>query len=358
FHVTGVQTCALPISEYMTPSFPSLTFPNHYTLVTGMYPANHGLIGNNFYDPILERSYSLGDPKTVRDSSWYGGTPLWVLAEQQDMVTASLFWVGSEAAIQGVRPSYYYNYTEKITMEERIQIVMEWLALPEEKRPHFITFYLSEPDHSGHRFGPDASETKAAVKRVDSTIYALTKAVETTGLPVNFIFVSDHGMTSVERDNPIKVPKILDADEYVVPALGALMEVHVKDKQKVQLLYDSLQNGSDGIYEVYLRRDLPKHLHFNKYTDRFGRIGDIVLLAKWPRVFSRRSTIPGYHGFDPKEVDDMQTIFYAWGPAFKNGLKISSFENIHVYPLVTQVLGLKHANKIDGKKRVLKKILK
>lgn len=345
-------------AAYMMPSFPSLTFPNHYTLVTGMYPAHHGLIGNNFYDPLAQRSYSLGDANTVRDSSWYGGTPLWVLAEQQGMLAASLFWVGSEAAVQDVRPSYYYNYTEKISMKERIQVVVDWLSLPEEVRPHLITFYLSEPDHSGHRYGPDAPETAAAVKRVDSTIYALTKAVEATGLPVNFVFTSDHGMTNVVRDNPIPVPKILDSDAYIVPALGSMLEVHVKDKKRIQSLYDSLRVSSSGDYQVYLKSDIPKHLYFNEKHDRFERIGDIILLAKWPRVFSRRPTIPGYHGFDPQEVPDMRTIFYAWGPAFKSGLEISSFENIHVYPLVTNILGLKHANKIDGKKRVLKKIMK
>lgn len=186
-------------AESMIPSFPSLTFPNHYTLVTGMYPAHHGLVNNSFYDPQRKEGYWLSDKTKVRDGSWYGGTPLWVLAEQQQMIAASLFWVGSEAKIKGIRPTYYYEFTEKISIQERVKVVKDWLDLPADRRPHLITFYLSEPDHAAHRYGPDAPETQQAVQLVDSVVYQLTEVVKATGLPVNFIFVSDHGMTSVDR---------------------------------------------------------------------------------------------------------------------------------------------------------------
>ncbi|GAB3814882.1 hypothetical protein GCM10028895_08410 [Pontibacter rugosus] len=150
-------------AESMLPSFPSKTFPNHYTLVTGMYPASHGLINNYFYDPQRKESYSMRDRDKVEDSSWYGGVPLWVLAEQQQMLTASFYWVGSEAPVQGVRPTYWYTYNEKIPFESRVKTVVDWLELPEEKRPHLITFYMPEVDHAGHSYGPEAPETKAAV---------------------------------------------------------------------------------------------------------------------------------------------------------------------------------------------------
>lgn len=341
----------------MIPSFPSVTFSNHYTLVTGLYPSHHGLVGNRFYDPIKGSSYSMADKEKVGDGSWYGGTPIWVLAEQQRMVTANLFWIGSEAEIKGIRPSYYYNYTEDISIDERIKTVVDWLNLPEDKRPHFITFYLSEPDKSGHWYGPDASETQAAVKMVDSTIYELTKAVETTGLPVNFIFVSDHGMTAVDRENPIPVPEVIDTAKFIMPSIGTMIDLHAKDKADILPLYEKLKKQEKD-YKVYLKADMPEHLHYGAKNDKTNRIGDILLLPEWPKVFSNRKPNAGYHGFDPYKVKDMHTVFYAWGPAFKSGIEIPAFESIHVYPLISEILGLNYTEKIDGRKEVLLPILK
>src|SRR5882757_7649495 len=165
----------------MLPSYPSLTFPNHYTLVTGLYPSHHGLVNNYFYSSQRKQSYSMHNSRTVTDGSWYGGTPLWVLAEQQHMLTASFYWVGSEADIKGIRPSYYYRYSDSIPIDRRIQVVVNWLQLPPERRPHFITFYFPRTDHDGHEYGPNAPQTGEAVRWVDSAIQKLTDAVKATG---------------------------------------------------------------------------------------------------------------------------------------------------------------------------------
>ncbi|RYY19704.1 MAG: alkaline phosphatase family protein, partial [Sphingobacteriaceae bacterium] len=322
----------------MIPSFPSLTFPNHYTIVTGLYPSHHGLVNNSFYDAAKDKRYSMSDSTAVRDSSWYGGTPLWVLAEQQQMLTASMFWVGSEAAIKGVRPTYYYAYNERITVDERIKIVKQWLNLPEEKRPHLITFYLSEPDHSSHTFGPEALQTKQAVKTVDSVLFELTKAVKSTGLPVNFVFVSDHGMTAVDREHPIATPAAIDPNKFIIPASGTMMELYAKQKADILPVYNQLKQSAQS-YSVYLKSEMPAHFHYNTSDDRYNRIADILLLPKWPQVFANRKPGVGYHGFDPAEVKDMHASFMAWGPVFKRKTRIPSFENIHVYPMVTKILG-------------------
>ena len=344
-------------AESMIPGFPSVTFPNHYTLVTGMYPSHHGLVNNSFYDKQRADRYSMGAKEKVRDGSWYGGTPLWVLAEQQQMLAASMFWVGSEADIKGVRPSYYYNYTEKISSDQKIQTVIDWLNLPEEKRPHLITFYLSEPDHAGHVYGPDAAQTIAAVKDVDATIYKLTEAVKATGLPVNFIFVSDHGMTAVDRENPIALPAAIDPDKFIIPTSGTMVDLHAKNKADIMPVYKQLK-AAEKDYKVYLKKNVPRKYHYRTKDDRMNRIGDILLVPEWPKVFSQRKPGMGYHGFDPTVVKDMHATFYAWGPAFKSGLKIKSFENVHVYPLITEILGLQQTEKIDGKKKVLEGVLK
>lgn len=345
-------------AEAMIPSFPSVTFPNHYTLVTGLYPSHHGLVGNSFYDPAKSDSYSMGNKQKVRDSSWYGGTPLWVLAEQQQMLSASMFWVGSEAAVKGVRPTYSYNYTEEIPVSRRIAIIKGWLSLPEAERPHLITFYLSEPDHAGHRYGPDAPETAHAVKMVDSVVNALTAAVKETGLPVNFVFVSDHGMTAVDREHPIPMPTAIDPAKFIIPSSGTMVDLHAKDKADIMPVHEQLKKTEGSDYKVYLKGNVPSYLHYGAGDDRFNRIGDILLVPEWPKVFSNRKPGAGYHGFDPKVAKDMQATFLAWGPLFKQGLKIPAFENVNVYPMIAELLKLKIGEAVDGKAATLHGILK
>jgi predicted AlkP superfamily pyrophosphatase or phosphodiesterase len=347
----GVQAAS------MIPGYPSVTFPNHYTLATGLYPAHHGLVNNSFLDEKENERYSMGAKAKVRDGKWYGGTPLWVLAEQQQMIAASMFWVGSEAEIKGIRPSYYYDYNESIPVIKRIQAVKDWLSLPEEKRPHLITFYLSEPDHAGHSFGPDAPQTEKAVAMVDSIIFELTKAVQTTGLPVNYVFVADHGMTAVDRENPIPTPAAIDTAKYIIASSGTLMDIHAKNKADIMPLYEQLKQ-TEKDYKVYLKKDMPANLHYSDTDDRMNRIGDILLIPQWPKVFSNRKPGIGHHGFDPNVVKDMHATFLAWGPQFKEGIQIPSFENVNVYPLIAEILGLTYDKNIDGKIEVLEPILK
>jgi len=344
-------------AESMIPSYPSVTFPNHYSIATGMYPSHHGLVNNSFLDEKMNEKYTMGAKAKVRDGKWYGGTPLWVLAEQQHMIAASMFWVGSEAAIKGVRPSYYYDYTEQISVDKRISIIKKWLSLPEEQRPHLITFYLSEPDHAGHSFGPEAPQTARAVKMVDSVIYQLTEAIKPLGLPVNYIFVSDHGMTAVDREHPIATPSAIDTAKYIIASSGTLMDIHAKNKADIQPLYEKLKSEEKD-FSVYLKSNMPKHLHYSTADDRMNRIGDILLIPTWPKVFANRKPGIGHHGFDPTVVKDMHASFLAWGPAFKTQVKIPSFENVNVYPLITTILGLSYQEQIDGKPAVLKSILK
>lgn len=341
----------------MKPSYPSVTFPNHYTIATGMYPSHHGLVANWFYDATKERSYNMSNKKEVGDSSWYGGTPLWVLAEQNQLLSASMFWVGSEAAVKGVRATYSYNYTEKIPVDRRITIVKEWLSLPEDKRPHFITFYINEPDHAGHSYGPDAPQTAAAVRMVDTAIDRLTEAVKSTGLPVNFVLVADHGMTAVDTMHWIPFPAAIDTAKFLIQSSGTTVSLYAKDRQAIIPLYKQLKQEAKD-YQVYLKKDVPAYLHYGAADDRYNRIGDILLLPVWPRVFAGQKPKTGYHGFDPAKVKDMHAIFYAWGPAFKQGITIPTFENVHVYPLIASILELPVTEKIDGDKKVLRPVLK
>lgn len=345
-------------ASFMIPSFPSLTFPNHYSIATGLYPEHHGLVNNSFYDEHKQAFYSMNNKTAVKDSFWYGGTPLWVLAEQQKMLSASFYWVGSEAPEQGIFPTYYYNYNEAIDMDSRIQIVKNWLQLPENRRPHFIAFYLPQVDHAAHMFGPDSKEAGYAVQFVDSAIGKLVSAISELHLPVNYIMVSDHGMTKVDTANTLRLPAAIDTAKFIIPPGDALLQLYAKDKKDVLPTYRQLKAEAKD-FDVYLTTNMPDRWHYSKTDDVYNRLGDIILTPHLPRVFnvSQKKTSIGKHGFDPA-IKDMHAIFYAWGPAFKPGEKVDAFENVNVFPLVAQILGLDYSGiKIDGNLSVLEKTL-
>ncbi|WP_276965600.1 ectonucleotide pyrophosphatase/phosphodiesterase [Chryseobacterium sp.] len=349
-------------AEAMIPSYPSITFPNHWSLITGLYPSHHGLIDNFFYDYKRKEGYAMSNKKNAEDGSWYGGTPLWGLAEKQGMVSASLMWVGSASDAGGIRPTYYYPYHEKFTPSEKVEKVVNWLKLPEDKRPHFISLYFPEVDGSGHHYGPDTKETETAVHLIDQAVGDLVQKVNDLGLKnVNYVFVSDHGMIKVDGGTPLEIPAVLfDKNRFDFYNSQTLLRVYVKNPNEIKKVYKELKAHKTDDYEVYLDKKLPKYLHFATRDDQYNRIGQILLIPNAPKIFlekGKKSSV-GKHGYNPKVVPEMRATFFAWGPEFKNNLVISEFANINVYPLVAEVLGLKIDQPIDGKLKVLKKTLK
>ncbi len=349
-------------AKAMIPGYPSITFPNHWTLMTGLYPSHHGLIDNFFYDYKRNASYAMNDRKNAEDGSWYGGMPLWGLAENQGMVSASLMWVGSASDAGGKRPTYYYPYHEKFSPSEKVDKVIDWLKLPMDQRPHFISLYFPEVDGSGHHFGPDTKETEDAVHLIDKAIGELVQRVNDLGLKnVNFVFVSDHGMIKVDSGAPLEIPAILsDKNRFDYYNSQTLLRVYVKNPEEVKTVYKELKAEKTENYEVYLDKKLPKYLHFRTKDDRYSRIGQILLIPRAPKIFLEKGkkTSVGKHGYNPKLVPEMKATFMAWGPEFKTNLIIDEFQNINVYPLVAEILGLKIEQPIDGKLKVLKETLK
>ncbi|MCQ9634807.1 ectonucleotide pyrophosphatase/phosphodiesterase [Chryseobacterium sp. WG23] len=356
FSNNGIQAKA------MIPSYPSITFPNHWSLITGLYPAHHGLIDNFFYDYKRNETYAMSNKKNAEDGSWYGGTPLWGLAEKQGLVSASLMWVGSASDAGGIRPSYYYPYHEKFTPSEKVEKVVNWLKLSQDKRPHFISLYFPEVDGSGHHYGPDTKETENAVHLIDHAIGDLVQKVNDLGLKnVNFIFVSDHGMIKVDGGAPLEIPAVLfDKSRFDFYNSQTLLRIYVKNPAEIKSVYKELKAHKTEDYEVYLDKKLPRYLHFATRDDQYHRIGQILLIPKAPKIFLEKGkkTSVGKHGYNPKVVPEMKATFYAWGPEFKNNLVVDEFANINVYPVVAEILGLKIDQPIDGKLKVLKEILK
>jgi predicted AlkP superfamily pyrophosphatase or phosphodiesterase len=357
YHATHLQALRAQgvAAVSMKPSYPSVTFPNHYTLATGLYPSHHGLVDNAFYDRDRKRLYGMRDNRAVTDSSFYGGTPIWVLAEEQHMLSASFFWVGSEAAEEGIRPTYYYRFNDKIPLDSRLQTVKSWLTLPEAQRPHLILFYLSPVDHAEHLYGPGSKQTEEAVHVVDDCIGKMVQMMDSLQLPVNYVFVSDHGMAAVDTLHSI-VPPSIDTSKFVVTFGGTMIHLYAKDKDAIVPAYEALKG--DTSYAVYRPDETPARWHYRSKDDRYDRIGDILLVAHYPRVFQARGHVPaGEHGYDPG-IPDMGATFYAWGPAFRQGVTLPAFDNVNVYPLIAKILGLRVTRPVDGSEKVLAGTLK
>lgn len=348
-------------AKAMIPSFPTITFPNHWSLITGLFPAHHGLIDNFFYDYKKKEFYKMSSQENAEDGTWYGGTPLWSLAEKQGTLSASMMWVGSASDAGGKRPTYYYHYHEKFFPNEKVSKVIDWLKLPEDRRPHLITLYFPEVDGAGHRYGPDSQEAEQSVHLIDDAIGNLINKVNGLGLNnVNFIFVSDHGMLKVDIENPLEIPEILfDKNRFDFYNAQTLMRVVVKNPAEVKSVYKELKRNKTADYDVFLDKRFPKKLNFSQKNDRYNRIGQILLVPRAPKIFLEKGkrTSMGKHGYSPYEVPEMKAAFIAIGPAFKNNKKIGEFQNVNVYPIVTDILKLKIADPIDGTAKVAKEIL-
>ena len=337
--------------EGMMPSFPSLTFPNHFTIVTGLYPEHHGLVANSFYDSEKNARYAIGDSSAVTDGSWYSGTPLWSLAESQGMRTACFFWPGSEAKIAGFRPTYYLKFDDKIDDAARVDQVVAWLKLPAADRPHFITLYFADVDHNGHEFGPDAPQTKAAVHKLDDLIGKLKSGLDSTKLPIDLVVVSDHGMVK-EQGDWITLDSFADLSGF--DTSGPLL--YGKSDEEDNRVYDQLKKASSQ-FVVYRRKNVPANLDYNENL----REGDPVIIPTGPFAIRAhgpatgkpdRAPTAGMHGFDPHKMPEMKASFFAAGPDLVHGRTVMPFENVNLYPWLAHLLGLTPP-KSDGSLNVL-----
>ncbi len=356
-------------AEAMLPSYPSKTFPNHYTIVTGLYPDNHGLVDNSFYDKTLNVEYKTRNRELVENPVFYGGLPLWQLVQQNNMKSASFFWVGSEAPIANRYPDYYKIYDGSVHNEARIDTVVNWLTLPKVDRPNFVSLYFSFVDSQGHAYGPNSEEVETAVLEADRLLGLIVQQVDQMDIPVNIVITSDHGMNEItpEKDSYIAIPDLLkniDADRVRFISNGAHGHFYSEDSDYLKEVAKRLKERPDSKnFEVFFKSEMPKHWHYGTHE----RIGDLFIKMNPGHYLTSPSRIEGVvgykryrgeHGFDPYETEDMGAIFYAKGPNFKSGLKIGKFRNIHVYPMIAKVLGITQLPRIDGKPEVLAPILK
>jgi len=343
-------------AESIIPAYPSKTFPNHYTMATGLYPDHHGIVQNNFFDPELEVYFTMGNRALVQDSIFWEGEAIWETAESQGVRTAAFFWVGTESN-ETYRPSIRKYFDDEIPFCTRVDSVVSWLYLPEKIRPHLIMFYFEEPDAVGHNFGPDSDETMAVLAQLDSLIGVAMDGIRQAeidlDIEVNFIVTSDHGMGYVPPDQFIFLRDHLNP-EHVTNYAGSNPAIMIQPQEgKKEEVLSALSDVPH--LKVWTKDQLPKHYNYGTND----RVFEICVEAEsgWGLEIKERNRkySLGTHGYDPQNKD-MHAIFYAMGPAFKEGYRHQSFENRCLYPLIAEILGL-DPEPTDGKLKAVKSML-
>jgi alkaline phosphatase D len=336
----------------LIPSFPSKTFPNHYTIATGLVPDHNGLVNNGFYDPEIGKSFSMGNKEARFGPVFYGGEPIWITAQKQGVRTASFFWVGSDVAINGMHPNIWKSYDQEVPFIERIDTIISWLNLPKAQRPLLIMGYYHEPDESGHDFGPGDPRTFMMVHEIDSMVGILYSRINK--LPgrdsINLIVVSDHGMGAISSDR-VTVLRNYIPESWPVRIEGGNPNFNLyAEGAWVDSAYISLKKASH--IKVWKPAEVPQCLNYG--TNH--RVGNIIVVAdsSWSVSLQKpkKQYTGGTHGYDTRNTD-MHAIFYAVGPAFKQNYIQPSFQNTHIYSLLAYLLGIKPAQTDGNLKEVI-----
>ena len=328
----------------MQPSFPTKTFPNHLTLVTGLYPDHHGISGNTMIDPRRPGvMFSLGDSRQSLDPFWWSSAePIWITAEKAGIRTGTMFWPGSELAygdpkVKEWRPKDWVRYDQNVTGEQRVNTLLDWLRRPDKIRPKFVTLYFDTVDTVGHKFGPDSKEVNAAIKDVDERIGNLVQGIADLGQTANFIIVADHGMAAIAEDRVIQLDTLIDKASYVAVETGpyaAIEPVTGTDNRVAEALLKPHEH-----MQCLRKEDLPPRLHYGTNP----RVAAIICMAepKWSIISGtpQYETKGGNHGWD-NAMPEMDALFLASGPAFGKGVTLKRFENVNVYPLLAKVIGV------------------
>jgi len=348
-------------AKSLQPCFPTKTFPNHLSITTGMYPENHGIISNGFKDYSTGRYFRMSDTVEVRNERWYRGEAFWETAERQGIITASYFWPGSEVTDSERHPTYFYHYEHSKPYKDRVDGVIEWLQLPYEKRPHFITSYFDATDTYGHNYGPNSEGVNKAIAKLDSILGYFFRRLQEIKMfdSTNIIVVSDHGMTELSTERVINIEEILDGYKYESGDNGPFMLIEPGEGD-LESIYRKLKEN-EYHYTVYKKEDVPEYYH---YSDS-PLISKLVVIAENGWGVETNKSIEnmkkygtkGNHGYDNHWID-MHGIFYAVGPAFKVNYSVGTIDNIDIYPLLCKIFDVIPNQLIDGKLERIKYILK
>lgn len=331
------------VAATMVPSYPSSTFPNHFTLATGLVPDHHGIVNSQFWAPEKGELFSMGDSATRYNPYYFGGEPIWVTAKKQGVKSASIYWVGSDVAIQGLYPDYYLRWDNepRLTYPQRVDEALRIAKLPESERPSLLMVYFDEPDWTTHHYGPVAEESEAVIEQLDSLMGILYRGLKELDYGVNLIVTSDHGMTEISDEKFISIEQTVNPDW--VERIVSTNPTSIFCKEGCR---DSLFNQLSKVkhISVWRKEEVPAHLNYGTSN----HLGDIIVAPDlgWQFATTPRG-LNGAHGYDINEPD-MQIIFRACGPNFKRGYTLPhSFSNVDLYSILAELLKIEPA-KTDG----------
>ncbi|MDR0972870.1 MAG: ectonucleotide pyrophosphatase/phosphodiesterase [Prevotellaceae bacterium] len=341
------------VRAVMWPSFPSSTFPNHYTLATGLVPDHHGIVNNTFYDAQSGRTYAVGDSSSRYDPYFYLGEPIWVTAQKQGVPTANIHWVGSDVPVHGIYPTYYHSWEEnpQLTYDERVDEALAYLRKPVDERPRLIMLYYPEPDGAGHAGGPYGDNVRAMVQRLDTLMGRLIDGVAQVPDEVNLIITSDHGMTGIDTSRVVRPSDYLKPEWYIRMVGNRPTSIFSRPEYR-----DSIRLALQDVphISVWEHGHVPAALDYGTSS----RIGDLIVMPDlgWQFTDNASPAGRGAHGYDPAETD-MQVIFLAVGPDFKRGYEGEPFRNVDVYSLLAHLLKVKPAA-TDGSMEKVRALLR
>ncbi|MGN6738646.1 alkaline phosphatase family protein [Dyella sp.] len=349
-------------AEGMQPSFPSLTFPNHYTLVTGLRPDHHGIVHNTMEDAQFGH-FALKDREAVSDARWWAeGTPLWETADRAGLKTATMFWPGTEADIHGRHPDHWRPYDGQVTPDQRVDQLLAWLDLPPDQRPSFLTLYFDAVDHAGHEFGPDSPQVNQALRETDEALGRLVAGLKQRGLfdRMNIIVLADHGMATVPVGHTIALDDLLPLDQVDLVTAGVLAGIDPKPghAQAFAAIEARMEQPQQHM-QCWDKTRVPARLAYGHNP----RVPQLLCLADVGWTISTRQYLAtqaedharGEHGYDNADLR-MQALFVAHGPAFRRGVGHAVFPNVDVYPLMAHLLGITPAAN-DGNYDAVKDML-
>jgi len=329
----------------MRPSFPSKTFPNHHTLVTGRRPDRHGMVDNTMEDPQIPGiRFRLANAEAMTDPRWWNeAAPIWVTAERAGVRTATMFWPGSETAIQGTRPSQWRKYDETVTPSQRVDQVLAWLDAPPPERPRFLTLYFEQVDDAGHDHGPDSPQVNAAAAEIDRMIGRLISGLHARGLAANLVIVSDHGMAAVSPERRIFLDDLIAPSNVTTMTMGAFMSAYPKPGREQEV--DAALIRPHPHMQCWRKAEIPAQFAYGRHR----RVPPYFCLPNTGWEITTRAYVArqkpqdidyGNHGFDPNDPT-MRAAFIAAGPAFRRGVRVPVFDNVDVYPLLARLIGVR-----------------
>lgn len=331
-------------SEGMISVYPSKTFPNHLSMVTGQPPAIHGLVHNKFYNREIGQEYRLGQGKD--NDKWVNVKPIWEIAKEQGVESAIYFWPESETKLKVKAPKYNKSYKHNTPNEVRLDQVVSWLELPEAERPQLLITYISTIDSIGHHFGTDSEELADAVQNIDLLLKRFVREIkEKTQVNPNIVIVSDHGMVDLDASKRMLTKKLKAkfGDTRIIDGQTQLY-IYEENKAILKQIENELPNLYDRQYfTVYSKGSYPAHWQFNA---EHPAIPDMIVEAKAPSYFisNLQKEAKGTHGFDPITSEKLDALFIANGPNFKSSIEINKFDNTNVFYLLTHLLDLQHKN--------------